>query len=166
MEVVSSSWQVQKQRKCSDVQWWWGSRDEQTCVWVFWTFKSRLQAAMLRHVDQLFSTIVLTHLHTTSYLNCEWQVPAVPLSTCTSSTFLSRVIFRPMHSLQRSFGLMRSPCPSHSEHTDCICWMKPGPSCCTRTWIPVPRQVVHFSTAPALPPRPTHENNQCQSVSQ
>ena len=61
---------------------------------------------------------------------------------------------RPWHSLQRSFAFMRSPWPRHSEQIDWICCMKPGPSCWTRTCVPVPLQVGHFSTDPGLPPYP------------
>jgi len=73
---------------------------------------------------------------------------------CTSNIFFSLVIFLPWHSLHLSLGLIRSPWPWHSLHSDCICWMKPGASCCMRICIPLPRQLRHVSTAPSFPPRP------------
>jgi len=77
----------------------------------------------------------------------------------TSRTLRSRAILRPWQFLQRSRGLIRSPCPWHSWHIDCTCWMKPGSSCCMCTWVPVPLHPRHNSTAPSLPPRPINIHN-------
>lgn len=80
----------------------------------------------------------------------------MPLSTCTSRIFLSRITFLPWQCLQRSLGLIISPCPRHSGHTVWIWCNMPGPSCWTCTCIPDPLHVEHCSTAPFFPPRPSH----------
>ena len=87
------------------------------------------------------------------------KIAVVPMSMWTSRTLRSRAILRPWQFLQRSRGLMRSPCPWHSWHIDCTCWMKPGSSCWMCTWVPVPLHPRHNSTAPSLPPRPISIHN-------
>ena len=78
-----------------------------------------------------------------------------PLSIWTSRIFRSRITFFPRQVLHRSLGLMDSPFPEQSEHMLWICWTIPGAICWIRTWTPPPLHVLHFSTAPSLPPRPT-----------
>ena len=79
----------------------------------------------------------------------------LPLSIWTSRIFRSRITFFPRQVLHRSLGLMDSPFPEQSEHILWICWTIPGAICWIRTWTPPPLHVLHFSTAPSLPPRPT-----------
>ena len=79
-----------------------------------------------------------------------------PLSIWTSRIFFSRTIFLPLQLLHLSLGLIRSPWPWHSMQTDWICWTIPGPIWWILICIPVPRQLGQHSTAPFLPPRPSH----------
>lgn len=90
----------------------------------------------------------------TSNLNASSQQDTSPLSMWTSSIFFSLTIFLPVQLLHRSLGLMRSPCPWHSMHTDWICCTMPGPIWWIRICMPVPLQFGQHSTAPFLPPRP------------
>lgn len=76
----------------------------------------------------------------------------------TSKIFFSLTIFLPLQLLHRSLGLIRSPCPWHSIHTDWICCTIPGPIWWILICMPVPLQLGQHSTAPFLPPRPENEN--------
>lgn len=76
----------------------------------------------------------------------------LPLSMWTSRIFFLRSTLCPLQFLQRSLELNLSPCPWQSEHMLWICWIIPGPICCTWTWTPLPLQVEHFSIVPFLPP--------------
>lgn len=77
----------------------------------------------------------------------------------TSSIFFSLTIFLPVQLLHRSLGLIRSPCPWHSIHTDWICCTIPGPIWWILICMPVPLQLGQHSTAPFLPPRPEENEN-------
>jgi len=103
----------------------------------------------------------LTCTHSNLILNWDCAVRRklsvnIPTSMGTSRVLRSRAILRPWQFLQRSRGLIRSPCPWHSWHIDWICWMKPGSSCWMWTCVPEPPQPRHSSTAPSLPPRPNN----------
>lgn len=89
----------------------------------------------------------------THYLHLlNMTVFAVPLSMWTSRTFFLRSTLCPLQFLQRSFELNFSPCPWQSGHMLWICWIMPGPICCTLTCTPLPLQFEHFSMVPFLPP--------------
>jgi len=81
----------------------------------------------------------------------------IPGSTWTSSIFLSLIVFLPLQYLQRSRGLIRSPCPLQSEHIVCKCCNIPGPNCWICTCNPEPWHVEHCSTEPFFPPTPNWE---------
>lgn len=91
-----------------------------------------------------------------SPLNTIFWPSRIPFSMCTSRILRSRTVFLPLHVLQRSLAAIISPCPWQWLHTCSICCAIPGPIMWIFTSIPLPRHVWHFSTAPFLPPRPSH----------
>ena len=70
----------------------------------------------------------------------------------TSSLWLTSMVLFPLHFLQRSLSLMKSPVPPQSSHVDWICCTIPGPMGRWATWIPVPWHFLQRITEPDLPP--------------
>ena len=68
------------------------------------------------------------------YPVCKKKNICLPLSTCTSKILWSSITFCPLQVLQRNLGLILSPFPRHSPHTDWICWTIPGPNCIILTY--------------------------------
>jgi hypothetical protein len=77
----------------------------------------------------------------------------IPLSIWTSKIFSQTIFF---HCSYLSLGLIHSPWPWHSMHTDWNCWTIPGLIWWILICFPVPQQLGQHSTAPFLLPWPSH----------
>lgn len=100
--------------------------------------------------NSILDFIVLFLFQKTCLFGVRWG--GIPLSIWTSRIFFCRSTLCPLQFLQRSLELNFSPWPWQSGHMLWICWIMPGPICCTLTWTPLPLQFAHFSRAPFLPP--------------
>mmetsp|Transcript_2007 Transcript_2007/g.6455 ORF Transcript_2007/g.6455 Transcript_2007/m.6455 type:complete len:200 (-) Transcript_2007:110-709(-) len=82
----------------------------------------------------------------------------MPRSMYTSSTLRPRTVFWPAQPLHLSSSRIVVLAPRHLGHSDCDCWIMPGPTCRMRTTMPRPRHSEHVASAPSFPPRPSQSS--------
>ena len=107
-------------------------------------------------------TLTSSHTHTPTFtptvttptLTLSPTHPHPPLfpSTHTSIFSSTSITLFPLHFLQRSFSLMKSPVPPQSVHIDWICCTIPGPMGLWVICMPCPEHFRQRTTEPCFPP--------------
>mmetsp|Transcript_104906 Transcript_104906/g.254604 ORF Transcript_104906/g.254604 Transcript_104906/m.254604 type:complete len:303 (+) Transcript_104906:306-1214(+) len=82
----------------------------------------------------------------------------MPRSMYTSRTLRPRTVRSPLQPEHLSSSRIVVLAPRHVGHSTWLCWIMPGPTCRIITLMPRPRQSVHVTSAPSLPPRPSQSS--------